>query len=90
MPIICSCGSSFKTTSIGDAIITGGYLYSCDTKECVSCNKRIIDRAGTPICSTREAELVDTIVASMDAHGKQVYGKVADTIQPQFADVYKK
>ena len=87
MPIICSCGSSFKVTSIGDAIITGGYLYSCDTKECVSCNKRIIDRAGAPICSTEEAARVDRIIDSMDAHGKQVYGNPADTLQPPFADI---
>jgi hypothetical protein len=74
--LICTCGATFKTTSIGDAVISGGYLYSCDTKECPDCSKRIIDRAGTPICSTEEKERADRIIDSLDARGKQVYGKL--------------
>lgn len=72
--LICTCGKMFKTIKIGDVIIYGGSLYSCDTKECPGCSKRVVEAASLPICSMAETERVDKIIACITEKGHNVYG----------------
>lgn len=70
--IMCECGERFKTTKVGNGIVTVRGLFSCDTKVCQGCAKVILDVAESPVAV---GDRVETIARSMREKGLTVYGK---------------
>lgn len=68
--IMCECGNKFKTTKVGNGVVTVLGLLSCDTRVCQGCSKVILDVAEKPVAT---GDRVDTIKRAMREKGLTVY-----------------